>query len=401
MVIHCQYSVMISIQELKLHPKNRNKHPDDQISRLAAILKYQGWRYPVKVSNLSRLVISGHGRILAAKINGWTEVPVSFQDYDSEEQEYADLQADNAIASWAELDLSGINSDIEHLGPDFDIDLLGIKNFVIEPVDKLAPGCDEDEVPEKVEPRTKLGDIYQLGPHRLMCGDSTSIDAVEKLMDGEKADMVFTDPPYGMGVVKADGNIDGNRVGKNGYGEKGQYGKEAKCGVYRPIIGDDKPFDPTFLLSIAPIQIIWGANHFSEKLPTSPHWLVWNKEMPEGTDFSGAELAWTNIDKKAVKVYKFVWAGMTRQGNRKEELAQRVHPTQKPVGLFVNILNDYESASVIDLFGGSGSTLIACEKTNRKCFMMELDPHYCDIIIARWEKYTSKKAELINGKAKD
>lgn len=395
MIVRFNADALIKIKDLKLHPKHRNKHPQDQVERLAKILKYQGWRYPVKISKRSGTVTSGAGRILAAKFNKWDEVPVSYQDYDDETQEYADVQSDNAIASWSELDFSAINLDVGELGPDFDIDLLGIKNFTVDVADKDLG--DEDEVPEHVEPTTKLGDVYQLGSHRLMCGDSTSIDAVDKLMNGEKADMVFTDPPYGMSVVKADGNIDGNRVGKNGYGEKGQYGKEAKCGVYKPIIGDDKPFDPNPIFGLAPLQIIWGANHFSEKLPTSPHWIVWNKEMPEGTDFSGAELAWTNIDKKAVKVYKFSWAGMTREGNRKDELTKRVHPTQKPVGLFEKILNDYDPKSVIDVYGGSGSTLIACEKTDRKCFMMELDPHYCDVIVARWEKYTGKKAELLNG----
>src|ERR1035437_2514888 len=113
-------------------------------------------------------------------------------------QEYADVQADNAIASWAELDLSGINADIADLGPDFDIDVLGLKDFTLDVAEKLEPGCDEDEVPEQVEAKTKRGDIYKLGNHRLMCGDSTMIDDVERLMCGEKADMVFTDPPYGV-----------------------------------------------------------------------------------------------------------------------------------------------------------------------------------------------------------
>lgn len=144
-------------------------------------------------------------------------------------------------------------------------------------------------------------------------------------------------------------------------------------------------------------MIIWGGNNFASGLPDNSHWIVWYKNMPDN-DFSGAELAWTSIDKKTVKVYTHTWAGMTRAGNRKDELSKRVHPTQKPVGLFADILNDYGPASVLDLFGGSGSTLIACEKTNRKCFMMELDPHYCDVILTRWEKYTGKQAELINGK---
>lgn len=386
---------MVRVNDLSAHPKNRNKHPSEQITRLAEILEYQGWRYAIKVSKLSGFITSGHGRLDAARKLGLKEVPVSFQDYDSEEQEYADLTADNAIALWAEIDLAAINADLPDLGPEFNIDMLGLKDFILEPAEKMQPGCDEDAIPEKVEPRTKLGDLYVLGEHRLLCGDSKDTLSIDKLRNGIEIELLLTDPPYGMSVVKADGNIGGNRVGKNGYGKKGQYGKEAACGVYKPIIGDDEPFDPNCCFGHSKAQIIFGANHFAHDLPNSPHWIVWYKEMPIGTDFSGAELAWTSIDKKAVKTYKFTWAGMTREGNRKDELSKRVHPTQKPVGLFEAILKDYEYHTILDLFGGSGSTLIACEKTKRKCFMMELDPHYCDVIISRWQKYTGKEAKLV------
>ena len=137
MIIHCQYSKLVPIQELKPHPKNRNEHSDEQIVRLCEILKYQGWRYPIKVSNLSGFITSGHGRWEAAKRLGLVEVPVSFQDYDDEAQEYADIISDNAIASWSELNLSAINDDVPDLGPDFNIDLLGIKSFQIDPEQKI------------------------------------------------------------------------------------------------------------------------------------------------------------------------------------------------------------------------------------------------------------------------
>lgn len=146
MKIQCLYDQLVPVGELKPHPKNRNKHPKDQIDRLARILEFQGWRYPVKVSKRSGFVTSGHGRLEAARANGWATVPVNFQDYESDEQEYADLQADNAIALWAELDFSGINTDIGDIGPDFDIDLLGIKGFVIEPAE-LPNLPDGDRLP--------------------------------------------------------------------------------------------------------------------------------------------------------------------------------------------------------------------------------------------------------------
>jgi hypothetical protein len=144
MKTHCLYDKLVAISELRPHPKNRNKHPQEQIKRLAEILKYQGWRYPVKVSSRSGFVTSGHGRIEAAKLAGWAEVPVNYQEYESEEQEYADVQADNAIAGWAELDLSGVHTDLADLGPDLDLNMLGIRNFTIEPPN-FEPGTEEDQ----------------------------------------------------------------------------------------------------------------------------------------------------------------------------------------------------------------------------------------------------------------
>lgn len=137
MKIHCLYDKLLPIGELKPHPKNRNKHPNEQIERLAKVLGFQGWRYPIKVSNRSGFITSGHGRLAAAKLRGWASVPVNFQDYDSEEQEIADVTSDNAIASWAELDFAAINMDVTDLGPDFDIDHLGLKNFLLEPAEKF------------------------------------------------------------------------------------------------------------------------------------------------------------------------------------------------------------------------------------------------------------------------
>jgi hypothetical protein len=143
MIIRCKYSKIVPIAELNLNPKNRNKHPAEQIERLAAILIHQGWRYCVKVSNQSGLVTSGHGRIEAALLNGWKSVPVDYQDYDTPEQEYADSVADNAIALEAELDLAGIQTDVLSMGSDFNVDMLGKLNFHIGPMD-FDPG-DESE----------------------------------------------------------------------------------------------------------------------------------------------------------------------------------------------------------------------------------------------------------------
>ncbi len=387
------------IEDLIPYSQNARTHSVEQIQKIAHSIKEFGFNNPILVDK-KKGIIAGHGRLEAAKILNLSVVPIIELSHLSKTQQKAYILADNRLALDAGWNPELLKVEFEALKElDFDIRLTGFSQDEIDVYlnpDVLKNGlCDPDDVPAiKEESITKLGDIWILGEHRLMCGDSAMINDIDKLMNEKKADMVFTDPPYGISVVKLDGNIGGNRVGKIGFGEKNQYNKKARCGTYAPIIGDDKPFDPSLLLTLAPQQIIWGGNNFSSKLPDNSHWIVWVKDMPEGSDFSGAELAWTNLDKKSVKTYKFTWAGMTREGSRKDELIKRVHPTQKPVGLFVNILNDYDPKNVMDLFGGSGSTLIACEKTNRKCFMMELAPNYCDIIIERWQKFTGQKAIL-------
>ena len=385
MKTHCLFDQLVHVNDLIPHPKNRNSHPDDQIKRLARILEFQGWRYPVKVSKRSGFVTSGHGRIEAAKANGWEQIPVNFQDYDSDEQEYADVQADNAIASWSELDLSGINSDLCDLGPDFDLDLLGIKDFELVIGETLEPQCDEDEVPEHVEPRTKLGDIYQLGRHRLMCGDSTSIDATTQLMAGTKSDVVFTDPPYGY-------KYESNYQDKHGM-----------------LMNDDQILDflPCAYAAMADDSALYlCAGHQTAHLwrPlidqqfAHKNLIIWKKNNWSMGDLSGAFAGQHELIFFAHKGRVELRDGRTPDIWEFDRDPPKDHPTQKPVDLveFAIAKVSDQGASVLDLFGGSGSTLIACEKTNRNAFLMELDPKYCDVIVSRWEKYTGKKAELLS-----
>lgn len=365
----------VKIKDLKPRPNNRNKHPAEQIDRLVKIIKYQGFRRPIIVSNLSGYIVCGHGRLEAAKIAGMEEVPVIYQNYESEEQEYADHVADNSLQHWAELDLSGINSDIGDIGPDFDLDLLGIKDFVLEPAEKVAQ-CDEDEIPEKVEPRTKLGDIYKLGNHRLMCGDSTSIDSVEKLMNGEKADMVFTDPPYGIGF-------------------KYNSHQDTSGDEYKDFCRDW--FHNLKLMSdFIVISTGWAYNLFwyQNEPKDTFYWICKNKRTGGSiSHFRKVEPIF--IWGKPANKYNFDFWEQTTQI---EEDLKGKHTCPKPVALIESIISGGKNlGTILDIFGGSGTTMIAAEKTNRRCFMMELDPHYCDVIVARWEKYTGQKAELING----
>jgi len=150
MKIRCEHKKLVPLKELKPHPKNRNQHPDDQIARLAQVIEYQGFRHPIIVSNLSGFIVAGHGRLAAAQKLGLKEAPVDFQDFGSEEEEYAFLVSDNAVALWAELDLAGINADLGDLGPDFDLDVLGIKNFTLDPL-MIDPEDEDDEREVKPE----------------------------------------------------------------------------------------------------------------------------------------------------------------------------------------------------------------------------------------------------------
>lgn len=399
--IHCKYDELLELKKFNLHPKNRNKHAQDQIDRLCKLYEYHGIRHPIIVSSLSGYIVAGHGRLAAAKQLKMESFPVVYQDFDSEEHEYAFLQADNAIALWAELDIEGIKTDLEQF-PELDHANLGIKDFEVKV--ETVPKADEDEVPEKVEPKAKLGDIYKLGNHRLMCGDSTSIDAVEKLMNGEKADMVFTDPPYGVSYTKKTKEVFNSKE-------------------YTEIKNDDKSGENlkdffrdlfsslfTALHDKSSYYICSPQGGDSEMMMMMMmrecgikcrHQIIWVKDAPV---FSMGRLDYDYKHEPIlygwVKTHDF-----KRNGSQDKSVWEfkrtenKLHPTMKPVELVENaILNSSDvGQNVIDICGGSGSTLIACEKTNRKCFMMELDPHYIDVIIARWEQYTGKKAELLNG----
>lgn len=222
-----------------------------------------------------------------------------------------------------------------------------------------------------------------------------------------KAVLCLTDPPYGISVVSVD-KIGGDKPFGSQKGKMMQRGAAVKgknkiidCNEYAPIIGDDttETAEKNFQIvkDFSDNQIIFGGNYFTDFLKPSRCWIVWDKQNTG--NFADAELAWTSFD-KGVKLYKFMWNGLVREGSREVEGKTRVHPTQKPVGMLAKILDDFtkENDTVLDCFGGSGSTLIACEQTNRKCRMMELDPHYCDVIIKRWEALTGQKAELIEKK---
>jgi len=367
------YSVSIDlIDTVTPFENNPRQITPDAISKVAKSIELYGFRSPIVVDD-DRIILAGHTRLLAAQKLGLSEVPVHVATGLSKAKKRAYRLADNRSAEESRWDFPMLTEELGELNEmGFDLadtlfDPEEISNlFPDEPIEGLT---DEDEVPEVPDvPVTVEGDFWTLGNHRLMCGDSTSIDAVEKLMNGANLEMIFTDPPYGM-----------NAVSKSGVLSK----------KYSDIIGDDNSnvAKETFLLIhglYADVnQIWWGANYYSSVLPDSECWLVWDKNNG-GSDQTDCELAWSNC------------RSVVRKFTQSSEKKDRVHPTQKPVSLVEWAINKFKVSpkTIADFFGGSGSTLIAAEKKNINCFLMEFDPKYCDVIIKRWQDFTGKVAVL-------
>lgn len=369
-----------SLTDLIPYVNNSRTHSDEQINQIASSIKEFGFTSPILIDEQGG-VIAGHGRILAAKKLGLDDVPCIVLSGLTEAQKKSYIIADNQLPLNAGWDLDKFKLEIETLGEmDFDIDLLGFDDdFLNGLLEEETPGLtDEDEVPEPPEkPVSVLGDIWQLGNHRLMCGDSTSIDAVDKLMDGLKPNVVFTDPPYGISIVSKDGSVGGGTKGK-----------------YKEVIGDGDTSVAVDAFNLCkamgiPELFFWGANHYSSVLPDSSCWVVWDKQGGKSVTFADCELCYTNL-KKPVRMFTHIWDGFRRDS---EKGIKRVHPTQKPVKLFIDIWEKFNTGQVVmDLFLGSGSTLIAAESTDRVCYGMELDPFYIDVIINRWQNFTGKQA---------
>lgn len=363
------------------YARNSRTHSDEQVSKIAASIKEFGFLNPVIIDG-DNGIIAGHGRVLAAQKLKMAELPVIEAKHLTEAQKRAYVIADNRLALDAGWDDEMLRVEFAELTDlDFDLNLTG---FTPDEIAALEPEVlnegltDEDAVPEVPEiPVTVLGDIWRLGNHRLMCGDSTSIDAVDRLMDGIKPNVVFTDPPYGISIVSKDGSVGGGTKGK-----------------YRDVRGDG---DTTVAVDCfrlveamnVPEIFFWGANHYSSVLPNSSCWVVWDKQGGKSVTFADCELCYTNL-KKPVRMFTHIWDGFRRDS---EKGSVRVHPTQKPVKLFTDIWEKFNTGQVVlDLFLGSGSTLIACQSSDRVCYGMELDEKYCDVIIKRWQDFTGKDA---------
>ena len=376
---------------------NSRTHSDEQVAQVAASIKEFGFTNPILVDEFN-VIIAGHGRLMAAKKLGLDQVPTITLEGLTEAQRKAYVIADNKLALNAGWDDQALQTELERLQElDFDLALTGFdpdelaKLLKPEQIEGLT---DEDEVPEVPDdPVSKEGDIWVCGNHRVMCGDSTSIDCIDKLMHGKKADMVFTDPPYGMFLDADYSDMSSKFKGTSG-------GKK-----YDNVIGDHDDFKPELIQTIFTAFndckeiFLWGADYYADLLPNRNEgsWVVWDKRGDESADKmfgSTFELCWSKARHKRM-LARVKWAGIF--GLPKEHDKKRWHPTQKPVEL-VNWFFDYYSMAdkkiVVDLFGGSGSTLLACEKTGRGCMTMELDPKYVDVIVKRWQDFTGKEAVL-------
>ena len=392
-----------SVKDLIPYAKNSRTHSDAQVAQIAASIKEFGWTNPILVDG-DNGIIAGHGRLMAARKLGMEEVPVIELEGMTDLQKKAYIIADNQLAMNSGWDTGLLTIELTELQNEgFDLDLIGFDpkelNALLEP--EVSEGLtDEDAVPEvPEEPKTKLGDIYELGGHRLMCGDSTSIDDVDKLMP-ETANMIFTDPPYLMdftGGIHADGSKSFNA--KHG-GIKNDKMSESEGNDFLDAINSiiKLKVDGAFYITFYRLGIdkyFGSLERTGLKCRSLVIWDKGNHTLSNSDYMSMYEpmfYGWVNNHKfYGGKNGMDIW-------RIKRTAKNDLHPTMKPVELVEKAVLDGSqiNAIVLDLFGGSGTTLIACEKHKRLARIMELDPKYCDVIVKRWEEFTGKTAKLLN-----
>jgi len=396
---------MVDVHSIVENPKNANRHSIEQIKRLEKLIEFQGFRNPLIVSKRTGFLVVGHGRLDAAKNLGMEKVPVIFQDFENEAQEYAYLVSDNEIARWSELDKQSVFDELENLQLE-DIELLGIEDFSIPEVEIIEPQSDEDSIPEVTNHVTKKGDVWLLGNHRVMCGDSTMIDDFEKLMNGKKADMLFTDPPYGDGHAA----MEVTNIQKQAeYRKKGiafNASQKIKNDDDLEIMDEVAKNVSMFLKPETPKLVFFKWKKWEE---VKEKWSVFG-EPSSCCVWDRDEMAAAVFIFNPCHEFAFFWGSLAKKQNtsnlsnvwrcKKEKENRELHPTVKPVEICQNAIDAacVQNGLVIDPFGGSGSTLIACQNTGRTAHLMELDEKYCDVIVERFQKYTGKKAVLESSK---
>jgi DNA modification methylase len=371
----------VDIAHIKTNPNNPRIIKDDKYAKLVESIRTFPKMLEIRpiVVNADMIVLGGNMRLRACKEAGLKKIPVIMADDLTPEQQREFIIKDNV--GFGEWDWEMLANEWE--AEELDRWGLDVPEYKTEEAEAQE---DDYEIPDEITTDIVLGDLFEIGQHRLLCGDSTDSDQVAKLMSGEKVDMVFTDPPYGINVVKSE------MVGAN-------FGV-AKKGKYSEVIADDtidtaREFYNTCVSLGMEKFIIWGGNYFTGFLPFSDGWLIWNKRA--GTDirntFADGEMAWCSFH-TPIRIYDQLWNGMIREG----EKDKRVHPTQKPIRMLSEIIQDHIKGNVLfDGFLGSGSTMVASHQLNRKCYGIELDPKYCQVIVDRMLKLDPTLEVKLNG----
>jgi len=367
------------IDELIPYINNPRKNDGKAVDKVAASIKEFGFKVPIIVDK-DNVIVTGHTRYKASKKLKLKEVPTITADDLTDAQIKAFRIADNRVSEESEWDFEKLEIELE--GLNIDLSILGFEDNELKFLDdKEVIEDDFDEEPPEV-PQSKLGDIWTLGKHRLMCGDSTS-DDVDVLIGNDAIDLVYTDAPYGIGIVDSKTN----KVGA---------GNLAKNKEYMQIKGDNST--ETAKLFYFKLKnktnnfIMWGGNYFLNFLPFSSSFIVWDKRGDmNSNNFADGEIAWLSFHSR-VRIYKQIWNGMIREGEKET----RIHPTQKPVKIQTEIIKDFsnDNNTILDGFGGSGSALIACEIANRKCLMMEYEESYTDLIVRRYAKFKQSTDDI-------
>lgn len=361
----------MNINEIKPNPNNPRIIKDDKFKKLVKSIQDFPQMLELRpiVIDENNVILGGNMRLKACIEAGLKDVPVKQAKELTEEQKKEFIIKDNVAFGEHNWEILANDWNVEDL-TEWGLDIPNFDANVLE--------AEEDgfSAPEGgIETDIVLGDLFEIGEHRLLCGDSTDSDQVAKLMNGQKADMVFTDPPYGISVVKND------MVGADfGVAKKGQY---------KPIANDEtKDVAQEFYQTCVSLGmnnfIIWGGNYFTDFLPFSDGWLIWNKRA--GTDirntFADGEMAWCSFH-TPIRIYDQLWNGMIREGEKEK----RVHPTQKPIRTLAEIIEDHVKGKIIyDGFLGSGSTMVATHQKQKVCYGIEMSPDYCQVIVDRMKK---------------
>ena len=400
--VHCAFEKAVDVVDLVEHPRNPNKHSDKQIALLAKIIRNQGWRNPIVVSADSGFIVAGHGRLMAAKVLNVEQVPVDYQPFDNEAEEYAHLIADNRIAELAEADKSELAKLVRELEDKIDLDLTG---FDAPSLEELLATKEEKQVDAEpktdkaaelqVKWKTEKGQLWKLGEHRLLCGDSTNAKDVERVLGDDKADIMVTDPPYGVNYdpswrAEAGITLNENKLGK----------------VQNDDIAD---WTPAWQLFDGDVCYVY---HAGAKAGTV-------QQSLEDSGFNiRSQIIWSK-DKMALSrgdyhwQHEPCWYGVRdgKKGNRTEDRTQTTvwqiaaredsghgHGTQKPVECMARPIRNHHCSTVYEPFSGSGTTIIACEQLDKKCRAIEIDPNYVAVALERYVDATGKEPVLLNAR---